>query len=90
MSSSNERAVSGMGRLRSMAPKPSTVPMRVSSPTVGSVTPWRSSSLVWATLGKLSGQVSSGTSSRGVSNCSTRWASQASMAGQRLAVRGDT
>ncbi len=52
--------------------------------------PDRISSLDWATLGKCSGQVSRGTSRRGVSNWARRCSSQASMAGHRNFVRGET
>ena len=89
-SSSKAACQSTGGSSRSMPPKPSTVPMRVSWEMAGWRTPLRSSSLVWATLGNCSGQVSRPMSSTGVPKSSTRLASQASMAGTRLAVRGDT
>ena len=73
-----------------LAPKPSTVPMRVSVAMSGSGTPalmrWRA----WATLGMCAGQVSSGTCSTSVPNSSVCCACQASMAGTRCFVRGDT
>jgi len=71
-------------------PKPSTVPMRVRALMVGSGAPARISSFDCSTLGKFSGQVSSGTSRIGVENCARRWSSQASMAGHRYLVRGET
>ena len=73
-----------------LAPKPSTVPMRVRVAISGSGTPavirWRA----WATFGMWAGQVSSGTWSTWVPNRSVCWACQASMAGTRCLVRGDT
>ena len=73
-----------------LAPKPSTVPMRVSVAINGSGTPdvmrWRA----WATFGKCSGHVSSGTWIGSVPNVAVCWASQASMAGTRCRVRGET
>ena len=57
---------------------------------MGCGAPDRISNFDWATLGKFSGHVSRGTSRIGVPNCSRRCSSQASMAGQRFFVRGDT
>jgi len=90
MSSSKHRWRSGTGSILSMPPNPSTVPIRVRELTVGPGTPLRMRKADCSTEGKLSGQVSRGTSSTGVPNCSTRCASQARMAGQRLRVRGET
>ncbi len=73
-----------------LAPNPSTVPMRVRVAMRGSGTPevirWRA----WATLGMCSGQVSSGTWSTSVPKVAWWLACQASMAGTRCFVRGDT
>ena len=71
-----------------MPPNPSTVPIRVRAAMTASGAPARIRSLDWATLGKFSGQVSSGTSRMGVENCERRWSSQASMAGHRLLRAG--
>ena len=74
-----------------LAPKPSTVPMRVSVAMSGSGTPlvmrWRA----WATFGKLLGPGVERHVER--SRCRTArvfCACQASMAGTRNFVRGDT
>jgi hypothetical protein len=73
-----------------LAPNPSTVPIRVSVAMSGSGTPawmrWRAC----ATFGTCSGQVSSGTWSTSVPKVSVFCACQASMAGTRCFVRGDT
>ena len=89
-SSAKHRVKSGVGISRSMPPNPSTVPIRLSSPMVGSATPWRRRNLDCSTLGKCTGQVSRGASMIGVPNCSTRCSSQARMAGHRWRVRGET
>jgi hypothetical protein len=73
-----------------MPPNPSTVPIRVRALMVGSGAPWRMRNFDCSTLGKFSGQVSSGTSSIGDPNCSCLCSSQARMAGHRYLVRGET
>ena len=74
-----------------MPPKPSTVPMRVSVEMVGSGTPLRMRNLDWSTLGKFSGQRLEGdVEDRRGELLDRAAASHASMAGQRLSVRGDT
>ena len=78
------------GSRRSMAPKPSTVPMRVSAEIVGSGAPLAMRNLDCSTFGKCSGQVSSGMSSGSVPNCSRAAPPTPRWPGPRNRVRGET
>ena len=72
------------------APKPSTVPMRVSAAINGSGTPRCTSSRAWATLGNCSGHVDRGTSMSSVPNVAAWCCCHAAIAGTRNLVRGLT
>ncbi len=90
MSSTNNDCMSGRGSRRNIAPNPSTVPMRVSAEIVGSGAPWRMRYLDCSMFGKFSGHVSSGMANGSIPDCSSRRSSQATIAGARNRVRGET
>ena len=72
------------------APKPSTVPMRVSVAMRGSGTPARIRKRACSTLGKERSHHSSGTSISSVENRALFCSPHALIAGSRNFVRGDT